>query len=173
MISVIDAGRQVERGKATIFKVIRRLGIHIHKRRDAASGNQLVAYITIADFARVREALMGSRIDRTAEVESVDAFITAEIGFFYLVQLEPDHDPFRFKVGFAGNINDRLRVFRCSAPFSMVVKAWPCRRLWEKTAIDCVTYGCDRLHTEVFRCTSFDEVLSRCERFFEMMPAIH
>jgi hypothetical protein len=38
-ISVIEAGRQLERPKATVFKVMKRLGIHAHKRRDSSSRN--------------------------------------------------------------------------------------------------------------------------------------
>lgn len=172
MISVIAAGRQLERRKATIFKVMRRLSIRAHKRRDSNSGNQFVAYITQDDFIRVKEALIAGRSDSSDEGDSEDAFISAEIGVFYLIQLEPDHDPFRFKLGFAANINERLRALRCSAPFATVVKSWTCRRLWEKTAIDCVTFGCDRLHTEVFRCSSLETVIARCEQFFGMMPLI-
>ena len=176
MISVIEAGRQLECRKQTLFKIMRRLEIHAHKRRDANSGNQVVAYITQDELTRVKEALIAGRSRRSEDGESDDEdgdeFVSAEIGVFYLIQLEPDHDPFRFKVGFAANMNDRLRQLRCSAPYSIVVKNWPCRRLWEKTAIDCLTFGCERLHTEVFRCSSLETVVAKGEQFFGMMPAI-
>ena len=174
MISVIEAGRQLERRKSTIFKVMKRLGIRAQKRRDSNSGNQVVAYLTNDDFVRVKNALISGRTFKSEEGKSDngDAFISAEVGVFYLIQLEPDHDPLRFKVGFATNINDRLRTLRCSAPFSTVVKSWPCQRLWEKTAIDCVTFGCDQLHTEVFRCPSLETIVAKCEQFFGIMPPI-
>jgi len=173
-ISVIEAGRQLERRKATIFKVMKRLGIHALKRRDPNSGGQQVAYITCDDFIRVKEALIAGRSHSIEEGEgnSRDEFDSAEDGVFYLIRLEPNHDPLRFKVGFAANIKDRLRALRCSAPFATVVKSWPCRRLWEKTAIDCVTFACDRLHTEVFRCSSLETVIEKCEQFFRIMPPI-
>jgi hypothetical protein len=91
---------------------------------------------------------------------------------FYLIQLEPDFDPGRFKIGFAASLPERLRHLRCSAPFAAVLKTWPCRRLWEKTAIDCVSAGCERLHTEVFRTASLDEVVGRCDGFFAIMPPV-
>jgi hypothetical protein len=174
-ISVIEAARQLERKKATVFKVMRRLGIVPRKRRDSASKNQMVAYIALDEFQRVKDALAirgslepdGDGLDANA-----DGFISAEIGVFYLIQLEPDHDPLRFKVGFAANLAERHRVLRCAAPFCIVVKTWPCRRLWEKTAIDCVTSGCERLHTEVFRSSEIQAVVERCERFFAMMPPV-
>ena len=93
-----------------------------------------------------------------------------DIGVFYLLCLEPEHDPHRFKVGFASNLNERLRHHRCAAPYTQVVKTWPCRRLWEKTAIECVTNGCERLHTEVFRAASLKSVEEKCNNFFALMP---
>ena len=53
------------------------------------------------------------------------------------------HDKNCFKVGYVNNITDRLRQLRCSAPYTQVVKRWPCRGLWEKTAIEYVTDGCE------------------------------
>ena len=174
MISVIEAGRQLQRRKTTIFKVLKRLGVKAHKRRDSESGNQLVAYMTLLDFERVKEALECASADGAEEQQSdvQDGFISAEVGVFYLIQLEPQHDPLRFKLGFAANVNERLRVLRCSAPFATLLDSWPCRRLWERTAIDCVTDRCERLHTEVFRCSSLDTVRSKCEQFFGLMPLI-
>jgi hypothetical protein len=52
------------------------------------------------------------------------------------------------------------------------MKSWKCKFLWEKTAIDCVTDGCERLHTEVFRTNSIDRVAAKCEQFFEIMPKL-
>jgi hypothetical protein len=175
-ISVIEAGRQLERRKSTIFKIMKRLGIHAHKRRDSSTGNQVASFLTLEDFQRVKEELIavasgkGEIDDEDGSTE--DVFVSAEIGFFYLIQLEPEHDPLRFKVGFAANLNERLRHLRCSAPFATVVNSWPCRRLWEKTAIDCVTVSCERLHTEVFRCPSLEVIKTKCDQFFGMMPQV-
>ncbi len=93
-------------------------------------------------------------------------------GVFYLIQLEPMHDPGRIKLGFATNIKERLRSHKTAAPFSKAVKTWPCKLLWEKTAIDSVSQGCEKLHTEVFRSKSIEVIQSRCEKFFALMPTI-
>lgn len=153
---------------------MKRLGVHSHKQRDASSGNQIVSYLTLADFNRVKDELaaLNSDTSNDEEGENGDGFVSAEVGVFYLIQLEPEHDPLRFKVGFAANLNDRLRALKCSAPFSTVVNSWQCRRLWEKTAIDCVTFDCERLHTEVFRCSSLEAVIAKCNQFFGIMPPI-
>ena len=91
---------------------------------------------------------------------------------FYLLQLEPEHDPGRIKVGFAVNLPERLRTLRCSAPFTKVVRTWPCKVLWERTAIESVTDGCNQLHTEVFRTASIESVVQRCDQFFSLMPKL-
>jgi hypothetical protein len=174
MVSVIDVARELGKRKQTIFKVMRRLGISAVKRRDTSKRNQDVSYITRSEFDRIR-AELGSQNNASAPDDNglpENGFYSAELGVFYLIQLEPTHDPQRFKVGFAANMPDRLRAIRCSAPFATILKTWPCRRLWEKTAIDCVCAGCEQVHTEVFRANCVDEVIARCDRFFEMMPAL-
>lgn len=170
-ISVIEAGQRLGRGKATIFKIVARLGIVPRKQRDSTRGNQFVAFLTQAEFQRVKDELVAHpESDEGAEAEI--ELMLPEYGFFYLIQLEPEHDPLRFKVGFAANLNDRLRALRCSAPFAVFIKSWPCRRLWEKTAIECTTAGCEQLHTEVFRCKSLEAIVTKCNQFFEIMPTI-
>jgi hypothetical protein len=175
LISVIDVAHRHHKKKSTVFRVLKRLGITPHKRRDSSSGNQLVAYITIAEAERVGQELLAgaNRLPQvSAHNQGSDEFVSAEIGVFYLIQLEPDHDSGRFKVGFAANMSERLRALRCSAPFAAVLQQWPCRRLWEKTAIDCVSAGCEQLHTEVFRTASLEHVIARCQQFFDLMPSV-
>jgi hypothetical protein len=172
-ISVIDLAAQHGMRKQTVFKVLARLGIETVKRagNSKASRGQLIAYISGDDAQRFAEEVrsMADANRRAADGDGPDAAIP-EQGVFYLLQLEPERDPGRFKVGFATSLPERLRTLKCSAPFTTVLATWPCKNLWEKTAIDCVTQGCERLHTEVFRTDSIDGVRQRCERFFELMP---
>jgi hypothetical protein len=176
LISVIDIARQAGKRKTTIFKVMRRLGIVPTKQHSSTNAGQRVAYITDGERRRVLDVLGASLSRHEASDDGVDNplsdVVLADEGVFYLLILEPDHDPGRFKVGFAVSMSERLRHLRCSAPFAKVLRTWPCKQLWEKTAIDCVTNGCERLHTEVFRADSIDPVLANCETFFEMMPRI-
>jgi hypothetical protein len=162
--------------RQTVFKVLKRLGIEPSKSRGGSQNRgQTISYITEHDARSVLEALAPSRnLQNGQEAEETDLPEAAlcDIGVFYLLRLEPEHDPNRFKVGFANNLNERLRQLRCSAPYTQVVKKWPCRRLWEKTAIECVTDGCERLHTEVFRAPSLETVEERCTKFFALMPQL-
>ncbi len=164
-ISVIDAAKNLGKQKAHIFKILGRLGIESIKEKNSAARGQKISYITTEDYERIKEYLAG------AENESGEAPTQPDVGgVFYLIQLEPEHDPGRFKLGFATNIEERLRSHKTAAPFSKALKTWPCKLLWEKTAIECAAQGCVRLHTEVFRTDSIDEVRSRCEQFFKLMP---
>lgn len=175
LISVIDLATQHGIHKQTIFKVLSRLGIATTKRRGADNRGQIVAYIKDDEARTVVEALRsgasssGSRDEDSASIPDV---LLAEQGVFYLLQLEPQHDPGRFKVGYAASLPERLRQLRCSAPLAVVVASWPCKRLWEKTAIECVAHGCERIHTEVFRAASLASVRERCEQFFTLMPKL-
>jgi len=134
-------------------------------RKVLKQGGQRVAYITSIDYGRVKEYLSGLGSEAPETIVDSDA-----AGVFYLIQLEPEHDPGRFKLGFATNIEERLLSHKTAAPFSKVQNTWPCKLLWEKTAIECVAQNCERLHTEVFRAESIEEVESRCEQFFALMP---
>jgi hypothetical protein len=176
LISVIDLASELGRRKQTIFKVINRLKIETHKLSTNNSRGQLVVHVAVDDAKRIREELIASSTgsDDGAETDNNigNGQILSQRGVFYLLQLEPNQDPGRFKVGFATDLAERLRHHRCSAPFAAVVKFWACRSLWEKTAIDCVTEGCERLHTEVFRTMSINTVIAKCEQFFELMPKL-
>lgn len=70
------------------------------------------------------------------------------------------------------DLDGRLQKHRCSAPFAEYRQSWPCKRAWERTAIDCTTDGCEQIHTEVFRVASLDRVVAHAEAFFSTMPTL-
>ena len=174
LISVKDFAEQNGLLRPTVFKILKRLEIEPSKSRGSdANRSQTISYITEEDGRRVLEILTSTRRTRNGQEGEEEVFTEAalyDVGVFYLLSLEPEHDPSRFKVGFASNLSERLRQHRCSAPYTQVMRTWPCRRLWEKTAIECVTEGCERLHTEVFRAPSIKAVEEKCEKFFSLMP---
>jgi hypothetical protein len=168
-ISVIDAANKLGMIKQTLFKLIKKLGISTSKQRNSSHRGQHIVYISNTDFDLIcnQQSNKGATTD-TGPSSSVQI----DRGVFYLVELEPDHDPGRFKVGFASNMPERLRQHRCSAPFAVVLATWPCHILWEKTAMDCITQGCQKLHTEVFRAKNILDVKAKCDQFFSLMPAL-
>lgn len=172
-ISVIDAAKQLGQRKQTLFKIIKKLKITPIKQRHSGHRGQAISYIAPEDLDRLAEYFSSNKkslnefaADHSNEIDLSDT------GVFYLIQLEPIHDPGRFKVGFATMMNERLQKHRCAAPFSTVIGTWPCRRLWEQTAIDCVTVDCERIHTEVFKTNAIESVKNICEQFFSLMPKI-
>lgn len=165
LISIPEIAVLHARHKSVIHKLVSRLGIETHLIRRQESRGQKVAYIAQSDY-QVLLDFMNSSTNSEIESDSQSAIS----GNFYLIQLEPDLDVGRFKVGFATDMNERLRAHRTSAPFASLVKKWPCKLLWEKTAIECVTSGCERLHTEVFRTSDLNAVVQRADSFFALMP---
>jgi hypothetical protein len=155
--------------KQTLFKVIKKLGISTYKQRSSSHRGQAIVYISNADFDLIWNQLSSKGTTTDPEPSSS---VQIDRGVFYLIQLEPDHDPGRFKVGFASNMRERLRQHRCAAPFAEVLATWPCHILWEKTAMDCVTQGCQKLHTEVFRAKDMTDVKEKCDQFFSLMPKL-
>ena len=165
LISVIDIARIHGKRKQSIFKLLKRFGIEQVKAPAEGSRGQAISYISQADYELLESELRSIESDPGGSVEA-----ESTPGVFYLIQLEPEHDPGRFKIGFASNIDERLRSHHTVAPLCQLVKTWPCKPLWEKTAIDSVCAGYERLYTEVFRAPSLEEVSSRCDRFFAVMP---
>ena len=163
LISVADLASQFGKRKQTVFKVLRRLRIEPRKLRSSDRRGQLVSYVTAQESRLVAAELRSAGpVSKSGdEVAAPSEALPDEHGVFYLLLLEPEHDP------------ERLRALRCSAPFTKVVRTWPCKMLWERTAIDCVTEGCKQLHTEVFRTQSIEPVLQRREQFFDLMPKLH
>jgi hypothetical protein len=169
-VALVDLADELGTRKQTLFKIAKRLGIPTETRREAARRNQFVAVVSVAQSDDIRADLLRAR--RQGETSLDGAPIAPDEGSFYLIQLEPDFDPGRFKVGFTTDLEGRLRHHRCSAPFAVYRKTWPCRRTWERAVIDCLTVGLVQLHTEVFRTDSLDEVLAQGDRFFTVMPTV-
>ena len=169
-ISIIDAASQLGQYKQTLFKIIKRLHLQTTKKRNPLHKNQMISYISMSNFELIKQELSTKAESKTLNYTPKN--FQEEQGVFYLIQLEPEHDPGRIKVGFASNMPERLRTHRCSAPFAKVIEKWPCHNRWEKTAIDCVTQSCKKLHTEVFRTEDISAVKNKCDQFFSLMPDI-
>jgi len=173
-VAIVDLADDLQVRKQRIFKILPRLGIRSTQRREPARGNQNVATVSHAEAIAIRSEIERSSDVITADPLSREAGITfsEDTGFFYLIQLEPAHDPGRFKVGFTTDLDGRIRKHRCSAPFSKYIRTWPCKRVWERAAVDCATKECEQLHTEVFRSGSLETVATCADSFFSLMPSL-
>ena len=174
IISVTHLAEQLGKRKQSIFKILKRLKIEPQKLTKADRRGQLVSFVTVEESRLVAAELRTAKSKSSSGdgLDSSPEALLSERGVFYLLLLEPEHDPGRFKVGFTINLAERLRTLRCSAPFLRVVDTWPCKMLWERTAIECVTKDCMQLHTEVFRTESIEPVHHLCQQFFSLMPRL-
>jgi hypothetical protein len=166
-ISVSEIARLHGKHKSAIHKIVNRLRLETRKQKSDETRGQIATYITVPDYRRIASELEIDEDDETTEEAAEETY-----GVFYLVQLEPELDAGRFKVGFASDISQRLRKHKTAAPLSKLVKTWPCKLLWEKTAIDCVSIGCERLYTEVFRTADLGKTIALADQFFALMPRL-
>ena len=132
-----------------------------------SSRGQQASHISIQDYEIHRE-----RFDAAATGTGSAGSIENQEAVFYLILTEPELDPCRFKLGFSTNVAERLRHHKVSAPYSELVQTWPCKALWEKTAIDCIADGCEQLGPEVFRAKDIQDIIDQADRFFALMPTL-
>lgn len=157
--------RELRVDRSHFRRYVTRLGIVPKKRHTADSGTKLVVTVTALEADAIREA-------RRAQGYSIDGCeVDLTVGVFYVVQLVPELDPNRIKLGFAEDVDARLAQHRTAAPTAKVLKTWPCKRSWEFTAIDAIaSSGCRLILNEVYDCRDVDRLLARGDQFFSLLP---
>jgi hypothetical protein len=146
-------------------KAAAKLRIQIRQWRDPTANNQVVLAVTEQDAERIVEYRRNQGFLGSEKVPATDT------GLFYVVQLVPELDPGRIKLGFAVDMNERLSQHRTAAPTSAILKTWPCRRAWETTVMDSlVCEGCKLILNEVYECQDIAALLERGDRLFQLLP---
>lgn len=165
-VSIKELAKRLGMDRSHARRFILRLGFSFHKRRMADSGSQLTLCVTSTEA----DAIVSRRAERGFFAST--AVVIADVGVFYVIQLVPDLDPKRLKLGFAESLEQRLSQHRTAAPTSRVLRAWPCKRSWELTAMDALTRrGCRLILNEVFECDDPDLLIERGDAFFRTLPA--
>ncbi len=167
LISISDIARSHGRRKQAVHKTVKRLSLNVVKCVGPSTRGQQASHIAVQDYETHRQQFDADTVTASAAV-SPERPETV----FYLILTEPELDPGRFKLGFSTDVAERLRSHRTSAPFSRIVREWSCKALWEKTAIDCIADGCERLGPEMFRTDDIEEIIDRADRFFALMPKL-
>lgn len=128
---------------------------------------------TLALRAEDAEAVKELRQSQGFAIGAVPGeIIDNSIGVFYIVQLIPELDPNRVKLGYATGMDGRLAAHRTAAPTATLLKTWPCRKVWEVTAIASISrIECKSLSNEVFTCDDVGRLLERADAFFALMPS--
>ncbi len=164
-VSLKSLAAQLGLDRSNARKYVLRLGIRPHKRRTPDSRGQL----TLAVSASEAELVLKTRRDQGFLGSKP---VSNEVGVFYVMQLVPELDPRRIKLGYADDIKSRLAQHRTSAPTAVLVRQWPCKRSWEETAIDCLSAcSCKLILSEVFECENLDALLQRGDDLFALLPA--
>lgn len=145
-------------------KYVLRSGIRPHRRRTPESGGQLTLALTAEEAEAIRskrseEGFLGSNRP-----------VIKEFGVFYLIQLVPELDPRRIKLGFADDMAARMAQHKTAAPTASLVKAWPCKRSWELTVIDCLSVECKLILNEVYECEDVPSLVGKADRLFDLLP---
>jgi hypothetical protein len=165
-VSIKELAQRLGMDHSHSRRYVLKLGYSFYKRCTPDSGSQLTLCVT------------GAEADEIASQRAEKGFIAAtvvaisDVGVFYVIQLVPDLDPKRLKLGFAESLQQRLSQHRTAAPTACVLQAWPCKRSWELTAMDALTReGCRLILNEVFECDEPEALVRRGDAFFSMLPA--
>jgi hypothetical protein len=164
-VSLKQLAEAIGLDRSNTRKYVLKLGIKPHKRRTPDSRNQLTLAVTKDEAERIITERETQGFTSSAKI------VESDIGVFYVIQLVPDLDPRRVKLGFALNLNERLAQHKTAAPTATVMKSWPCRRAWELTAMDCLSSeNCRLILNEVFECDDLDALLRHGNDFFALLP---
>jgi hypothetical protein len=163
-IELRDLAAELAMDRSHLRKYVLSNGFTTVNVRSAASRGQQALAVTEADAAAIRA--LRARQGFTAGMTPVETCA----GSFYIVQLVPDLDPLRVKLGFAVDLPSRVDAHRTAAPTATLVKAWPCRRVWEPAAIASITRtGCRLIASEVYACDDLAALVARADDFFSRM----
>ena len=164
-VSIKDLAKRLGMDRSHARRYVLKLGYAFHKRRTLDSGNQLTLCVTSGEA----DEIVSQRADKGFIASTVVA--VADVGVFYVIQLVPDLDPKRLKLGFAESLEQRLLQHRTAAPTARLLHAWPCKRSWELTVMDALTHvRCRLILNEVFECDEPEALVQRGETFFSMLP---
>ena len=172
LVPLAEIAKRLGLDRSNARKWLLRNGFHFLKIRTPETRGQLTLAMPEQDVQaavelRKRQGFPVGR-QRGAAITSQDV---KNGGCFYIVQLVPEFEPNRIKLGFTTNINQRLASYRTIAPTAKLVKTWPCRFSWEQAAIACaVGDQCKRIGPEIYDCTDLDSVIARLDQFFHLMP---
>ena len=165
-ITINALADELNRDRSNFQKYVKKLGVNIEERRTPESRNQLTMTVTLEDAKFIRNKMESEGFTSDTTIVSVP-----DRGFFYIIQVAPELDPRRLKLGFAENVETRLSDHKTAAPTATVLKSWPCKRVWEKTIIDALTVRhCRLIQNEVFECDSYEKLEEVGNKIFDILP---
>ena len=141
------------------------------KVRTIGSRGQLILALTTEDAESVRE--MRRMQGYTTKSRIGKPVMDNGEGVFYIIQLVPELEPERVKLGFSRDMESRLSAHRTAAPTAKLLETWPCHRNWELAVIASITRTeCNPLSDEVFVVQDIEALIERGAGFFALMPKL-
>ncbi len=167
-VTLSDLATELGLDRSNMHKYVKKLNINMLERRTPKSRNQRTKTVTLedAEFIRTKRQSEGYSNDKAVVSAS-------EWGVFYIIQLVPELDQKRLKLGFTDNLDGRLSQHKTAAPTATVLQSWPCKRVWEKTIIDALTIlHCRLVANEVFECDSYEKLVGLADTIFDILPGL-
>jgi len=163
-ISLKQLAQEFGLDRSNLRKYILARGFSFSKMRMPDSGNQLINVLTEEDAEQIRML-------REQEGFGEPKVLDVNGGWFYVIQLVPELDSRRIKLGFASDPESRLKAHQTTCPTANLVGTWPCKRSWERAALDSATQSsCKLIANEVFDCDNIEALIAHCKAFFAVMP---
>ena len=167
-VTLRDLAMEIGMDRSNARKYILAAGFEFIRIRTKEAHNQLTLALVKEDAETVlqlREDGGFGPLQKPVEFNS---------GFFYIIQIVPDLDPLRIKLGFTTDTQTRLSTYRTVSPTATLLKAWPCKRQWEHTAIESITReGCTEISNEVFSAKDPKRTVVLGDNFFKIMPPLN
>jgi len=165
-ISIRQLGEKLGLDPSNARKYVLKLGYKPVMRRTPESRGQKALTVTLKEADAIVKRRLEEGFLRSGKP------VETEFGFFYVIQLVPELDPRRIKLGFAVNVSERLSEHRTASPTAKIKAKWPCRRSWERTVIDClVASSCKLISHEVYECSDLEGLIKKGNTFFEVLPS--
>lgn len=155
-------------GIDTVRRNSKRLNLEIVRKKTSSSKGALVNCVSREDAEKLKD-FFDQR--KTYEFNSgTSDHSVRRYGYFYLIQLVPEALPYRVKIGYTDNLEQRLTDHRTAAPTSRLIKSWVCKRAWDLAAMDSITReNCKHVLNEVYE-GSIEGFIERGDMFFNNMP---
>jgi hypothetical protein len=154
----------MDRSHARKFAI--KCGFEFAKQRTADSGNQLTLVLP------EEKALLLYQRRKDLGFTEDNILVSSDIGFFYIIQLIPEYDKNRIKLGYANDVRDRLAQHRTSAPTAVLLKSYPCKREWEKSIIDFLALKhCRLINSEVYEAIDLEKMVDYADQLFSLIPS--
>ncbi len=164
-ISIKEIAQTLGMDRSHARKFAIKCGFEFAKQRTADSGNQL----TLVLPEEKAQLLYQKRKDLGFTEDNI--LVSSDIGFFYIIQLIPEFDKNRIKLGYANDVRDRLAQHRTSAPTAVLLKSYPCKREWEKTIIDFISLKhCRLINSEVYEAIDVEKMVEYADQLFSIIP---